>query len=93
MTHNYEQVCWNCGSKDMETDALGVKCRTCGATWNRCPRPAAPIMSGSYIHVGSSDNPVIVHTGRPTKSAVCHIAKARQQALDDTRPENAAGQP
>jgi ribosomal protein L37AE/L43A len=26
--------CWNCGSKEMETDALGVKCKKCGATYN-----------------------------------------------------------
>lgn len=38
MTHKYERHCWYCGSKDLEPTDYGVKCRSCGATWNKVPQ-------------------------------------------------------
>ena len=37
MTHKYKRQCWNCGSQDLMPDTRGVRCRSCGATWNDLP--------------------------------------------------------
>ena len=37
MKKDYTKLCWYCGSKDMEPDERGVRCRKCGATWNQPP--------------------------------------------------------
>ena len=46
MTRNYETRCWMCGKADLEPDDRGMKCRSCGATFNLLPKPGLPPFKG-----------------------------------------------
>lgn len=37
MKKDYEKYCWSCGSTKLVPDEWGVRCKKCGATWNKLP--------------------------------------------------------
>ena len=92
MTHKYEQVCWSCGSKDVEPDKLGVKCRSCGATWNEVPKPGGQVLTIT----DSLGRPVTEATydrrSKPGPGAIKSAVATRRRRAKESTPENAAGE-
>lgn len=41
MKRKYETRCWLCQSCDLEPDDKGIRCRSCGATYNVIPKPGS----------------------------------------------------
>lgn len=39
MVDKYETRCWLCGSPELEPDARGFKCQSCGATYTAVLKP------------------------------------------------------
>ena len=77
MTHKYERQCWSCGSKDMEPDGRGVRCRSCGATWNEPPRSGPPDFNIVNDPHGPHYNPRKESYRRPSGTAKRRASRAR----------------
>lgn len=80
MTENYERKCWNCGSRDIEPDARGVRCRSCGATWNKCPSLQPSMLERGNIMTLMYGSQVKVRAKHPSPAAARQAALARAKA-------------
>jgi len=91
MTHEYERTCWNCGSKDLIPDALGVKCNACGATWNKCLSLGAPELT--YVPTPRGKKPVAADARhyRPSGRAARSARIARERKAKTGVPEAPPG--
>ena len=80
MAHKYTTRCWLCGSTDLEPDDRGIRCRSCGATYNIILRPGP-----SPITIENDPNSPNYHPKQPSDSSPSvavrrRAAKARSDA-------------
>lgn len=87
MTSKYERQCWSCGSKDMEKDARGVRCQSCGATWNPQTSPMDTGVTSHRDYAISEKGAKRVATGSPSVIAQRRAARARGELPPQRRPK------
>jgi len=89
MTQKYERKCWNCGSTELEPDDRGVKCKSCGATWNNTPA----LKSAPVTIVNDPQSPNYQWnketTVGPSRSVKSQAARARGELPPKRRPKQA----
>jgi len=78
MANRYEQKCWYCGSHDLERLQDHIRCRSCGATWNKVPELQIP--PTATVRYTVQDKIRLVHIKHLTPHAVItrRAAKARE---------------
>lgn len=91
MKHLYERQCWYCGSRNLVPDDRGVRCRSCGTTWNKLPES-----HGSPITiVNDPESPNFHYTeetySKPSPVVLRSAAAARNRAKSKESPELSSG--
>jgi len=87
MTKRFEKKCWYCGSRDIEKDDRGVRCRSCGATWNELSEIGSPPTALQRDYGLSKKGRTRVVTASPSGSTQRRAARARAAKLKDRAPE------
>lgn len=87
MTHKNERKCWNCGSRNLQPDGRGVRCKDCGATWNPLPKLEGEAYVQETSMVGTPKRKVRFVHNRPSDSVLRSAAAAQARGKKETRPE------
>jgi len=90
MTHKYERKCWSCGSDDLMPDIHGVRCRSCGATWNKIAEIHNPNIVRGTTTVLVAGEPFKVRGYHVSPAAARRAARARGELPPKRRPKSEA---
>lgn len=79
MKRKYETRCWLCGSTQLVPDARGMKCGSCGATYNIIPKPGHDTITLKPDITGV--NEVGGATKSPSPAGILQRQVAKKQAV------------
>lgn len=85
--HKYERRCWFCGSKNIEPDGRGIRCRDCGATWNKLPQSHGCDMTLEYDYALSDKHMNNKRSASPSRTVQRRAVKARGDTKNEASPE------
>lgn len=77
MSRKFETRCWLCGSNDLEPDSRGVRCRSCGTTFNILPKPGADPLTEHPDYGLGEKGKYSVKSASPSIHVKRRAAKAR----------------
>lgn len=75
----YNTRCWLCGSTDLEPDERGIRCHSCGATYNIIPKPGSDPLTEYRDYAAEPKGAGSLKSPSPSGRVVRQAAKAREK--------------
>jgi len=77
MKRRYKTRCWLCKSTDLEPDDRGMKCNSCGATYNIIPKPSSDPITERRDYAAASKGNGSLKSPSPSSRVVRQATRSR----------------